>query len=490
MPCTTCNSKLIYLHDIPTCPKCENVSFVSYDDSLKIADRLILYLTKIFTDEVKKFKKSQILANVFWEREKIIRNFQDNYTTIDLSKLMSCNLLLRRLIKTDDFAGVEEISEEKINDIIESYTWIAKFEEDRVRLEAKHWNMLKLDKYDTHNLNAGLLYKSITVCPNEDHTRIMDTFGKYNIATEAVAERKMEEWKKDWIPVERGSNKSYTSEDTIKRFYDLISGFFLAFNRNRVAIEAFGLKNVEEIDIDPMKIKFFITSYPISPDGPSFRKFSDFQGELIASFGGRFKQFMKHFVLSVDNPDAFPLFIKIDDNILMSQSYGEFYTYMLHAILNKDLFHKETEKRSRSLESTVLKLKFEELGYRYIANYVVKNKMEIDGIAISDSQVYVIELKNWATRKLFEESTSEENLKRDIRGAIDGIKTSHSRNTEKKTVSLPRKTQWVKDHKSIFKIPENAQVTGLLIINEQTPIECHNDCLVRFIDNLRISKAL
>lgn len=488
MPCTDCDSKLIYLFDLPTCPQCEKISLIPFEDSLKIADCLIKYLNKIFVDEVKKYKKSQILANVFWEREKVIRDFHDNYTAIDIIKLSSCNLLLRRLIRINDFVGNDEISEEKINQMIQVYSHIAKSEEDRVRLESKHWNMLKTEKYELQNLNAESLYKSTTVCPNEDNIRIMQTFEKYNIVSTDVAQRKMSEWKKDWQPPEYGTNQSTTSEETIKRFYDLISGFFLAFNRNRVAVEAFGLKNVKEIDIDPMKIKLFVTSYPPKPDGPSFRKFSDFQGELIGSFGGRFKQFMKHFVLSEDNPDAFPLFIKMGDTVLMSQYYAEFYTYMLHVILNKDLFHQETEKRSKELESHTLKSKFEESGYRYIPNYKIKNKLEIDGIAISNSQVYVIELKSWAVRKLFEERTSEENLKRDIRGAIDGVKTSHTSNKEKKTVSLPRKTQWVRDHRKDFKISENVEITGMLIINEQSPMENYNDCIIRFIDDLRITK--
>lgn len=478
------------MYDIPTCPQCEKVSFVPYDDSIKIADYLVLYLNKIFVNDIRKYKKIQILANVLWAREKVIRDFQDNYTTIDINKLLSCNLLLRRLIRIDGFLGIEEISEEKINQIIQIYGELAKFEEDRVKLESNHCNMVKLDKYDLQNLNIESISRSITVCPNENYARIMRTFEKYNIVSENMAKRKMNEWGKDWKPVERGTNKSYSSEETIKRFYDLISGFFLAFNRNRVMMEGFGLKNVEEIDIDPMKIKIFVASYPTKPDGPSFRQFSDFQGELIGSFGGRFKQFMKHFVLSEDNPDAFPLFVKLGDVVLMSQNYGEFYTYMLHAILNKDLFHKETEKRSKEIESRILKSKFEELGYRYIPNHKVKNKLEIDGIAISNSQVYVIELKSWAVRKLLEEKMSEENLKRDIRGAIDGIKTSHTRNKEKKTVSLPRKVQWVRDHRKELKISEDAKITGVLIINEQTPIENYNDCLVRFIDDLRTSKAL
>lgn len=482
MPCKVCKTTLIFLDKDPSCPKCEKLSVVPYEDSLKISEYLISVFQKKFLKLVKNAKKRQLLANVFWYRERHVRRIYTSYTHIDVTQLLACNLLLRRLIQMDDFLEHEEINEEKIVDIIKLYTDLTQFEEDQVRLEAGNWSMLKLKKYDINNLEK-MAFDAVVVCPNEKYDRVMKAFAKHNIMPQKKAEPIMKEWAKQLQePIVPGSNRCKTSKETISRFYELISEFYTAFFRSRIYTEAFGLPSDYKISIDPIELQRFVGCYPMTESGLSYREFVDFRAELISKFGGRYKQFLKYFVISEENP-ATPLFLRLDDNVLISQAFTELFSYVLHAIINRDLFDAETEKLSKKFESQIVKNHFEKIGYKYIPNYVVKNKMEIDGIAISKANVFVIEVKGWKSRKLIEEKTSKDILLRDIKHAIEGLHLDYNSGKLKTKVSLPKKVKWVNENRKKFDISDSAEIKGMLVINDEPIISEYNDCTVKFVND-------
>jgi len=489
LPCNICSSTLLYIGDSPTCPKCEKLSVVPYEDSLKIADHFIAKHNQLFMEIIRKYKKIHIITNAFWSREKLIRNFTTNYSTLNIEKLLACNLLIRRLIESNEFLEKENIEESEIEKLIETYGVLSRFEEDRSKLEAGTWNMLKSVKYDLNNLEKLPLKDSIYLFPNENYNRVLETFSKYNITSQKKAEEKIQEWKKDLVPVVPGSNKIFSTKKTISKFYELISMLYMAFFRSKIYSEAFEMPNSKKITISPMDLKRFVSLYPTHDDGVSTRESTQFPGEVMSRFGGKYKQFFENFVISEKNPNASPLFLQIGDHVLLSQAFTELYCYFLHAILDKEEFDNETRKRSRIFESQIVKERFEKEGYRYIPNYLVKGKMEIDGISISDSNVFVIEVKGWGARRLLEERSSKEILERDIKNAIDGRHFDFSMKKTRKKVSLPRKVSWIRENKSRFRIPNNAEITGLLVINEKPLISEYNGCKIMFIDDFEYIKS-
>lgn len=482
MPCEVCKSNLIYIYDSPECPRCNNLAIVPYEDSLKIALYLNEEHKKIFFAAIKKFQKSKLLKEIFWHREKLTRKLHEKYSLIPLSEFATCTLLIKRISKMTGFLEDMEPTENDVEKIIVSYEQLIQFEEDFSRLESNNYVMLKLVKYDIENLDKLPLVNSILVCPNENYTRVMKTFEKHNILSEHAANEKMKIWEPQFVPVKPGSNKSTNSKDTIIRFYELISNLYMAFFRSKIYSEAFGSSQIDKLKIDPFDLKVFTTSF-FTQEEVSHLEFSDFQVLLISKFGGKFKQFLENFVISETNVNAIPLFLRLDSEVYLSQAFTELYSYVLHAILNRDIFDTETVIRSKKFESEVVKKEFESKGFRYISNHIVKGKMEIDGIAISDSTVYVIEVKGWKARKLVEEKTSKEILDREIKNAIDGLHYVFSTNKTKKSVSLPMKVNWIIDNKNKFKIPETAEIKGLLIINESPTISEYNGCLVGFVDD-------
>lgn len=496
MPCKNCGTKIIYLdEDSPECPKCRQFAVVPYEDSLKIIDHYIRKLQNIFLDELRKYHKDHILTNVFWQREKQIRKIHEKYSTINIARLLSCNLLLRRVIKLDNFLNQKIIDEQKIEQIIETYAELANFEEDRTRLEAGNWTMLAMVKYDLDNLDKLPLMDSVVVCPNEDYKRVMRIFAKHNVMPQKTADEKMKIWEPQFVSPVPGSKKSMTSKETIERFYELISNFYVAFFRSKIYSEAFELSKIEKITIDPLELKTIATLYLVHNELQTATKYSDFQATLISKLGGRFREFLENFVMSEENPNANPLFLRVKnpqagenaDLVLISQAFTEFFSYPLHAILNRDVFDMEVEKRSKIFESEIVKKDFEPKGYRYIPNYKVKNKMEIDGIAISDSLVYVIEVKGWKSKKLLEEKTAKEISKKEIRNAIDGIHYDYDTGTIKKKRSLPEKVTWVSNNRQRFKILPSSNIQGMLVINEEPVLSEYNGCQVKFVNDFEFN---
>ena len=482
MPCQVCKGSLIYIYDSPACPKCGKLAIVPHEDSLKIASYLNDEHKKMFFEAIKKFRKSKLLKEIFWYREKLARKLHEKYSTIPLSKFATCALLIKRIIKMTSFLEDIQPEENDIEKIIATYENLIQFEEDLSRLESNNYTMLKLVNYDIENLHRLPLTNSVLVCPNENYARVMKTYEKHNILSEQAANEKMKIWEPQYIPTTPGSKKSLNSKDTIVRFYELISNLYVAFFRSKIYSEAFGLSQIDKIKIDPYDLKVFVTSF-LTQNGVSRLGFSDFQALLISKFGGKFKQFLENFVISGTNTNANPLFLRLNSVVYISQAFAELFSYALHAVLNRDIFDSETIRRSKKFESEVVKKEFESKGFRYIANYSLKGKMEIDGIAISDSKVYVIEVKGWRARKLLEENTSKKILDREIKNAIDGLHYDFSSKKTKKRVSLPDKVNWIIYNRNKFSISKTAEIRGLLIINESPTISEYNGCLVGFVDD-------
>jgi hypothetical protein len=110
LPCGKCGSKRLYFFDDPLCPTCDKLAIIPTTDALAIINHFINTYRKTFLEEVRDFNKNELLSLVFWEREKIIRQFYTNYTPIDQQGLATCNLLLKRVIRMNDFLETRSIS--------------------------------------------------------------------------------------------------------------------------------------------------------------------------------------------------------------------------------------------------------------------------------------------------------------------------------------------------------------------------------------------
>ena len=480
MPCNICNSLFIYYNNYTVCYCNTNVVIVPYDDSINIIQHHIAKNKIQFENHIRTYKKNELIKGVFWTREKYIRKFMEIYSAIEVDKLASTSNLLRRLFVMNEFSEEKHVDNNTIQSIIAEYTKILDMEDGKIKLEAKTFNMISSVVYDRNNLESIQL-KNIGLFANENYVRLINTFGRHGIMSEEKARAKIQEEKQNIRLVRAGSNRISSVKKTIEKFYDLISSLYSFFCKNKLYQETFSFP-MENIEINPIDIKKFNAKYPMI-EKPTEINFLLFKNDLLRMFKEKFDEVIVNFVLSDDNRDAFPLFIKIEDKIIISQAFGELYCYFLHAIVNKKEFDKETEKRSKIFEQKIVKRYFEELGFRYYKNVPIPN-MEIDGIAISDDIVYVIEVKGWGLRKLLEEKTSAEFLVREIKSAITGIRHNAISGKIKRRRPIKDKVMWVSNNKELFHIKKTAIVAGLLVINEQPIISEYLNCKIINVDDM------
>jgi hypothetical protein len=92
-------------------------------------------------------------------------------------------------------------------------------------------------------------------------------------------------------------------------------------------------------------LRVFATSYEAKADEATRTSYADFLLQSEKFFGKDSNQLIEHFVLSERHPEANPLFLRLGDYVLVSPHFAEFFSYVLHAILDRDIFDKEVEKK-------------------------------------------------------------------------------------------------------------------------------------------------
>jgi len=304
---------------------------------------------------------------------------------------------------------------------------------------------------------------------------------------EEQAKKKMDALRPQLEPIIPGSMKSNNASETVTRFFETISMWYTGLFSNKLYRSAFGLSRMKEITIKPFPLKLFATSYEVKADEATRTTYADFSQQSEKYFGKDSNQLIEHFVLSEGHPEANPLFLRLENSVLISPHFAEFFSYVLHAMLDRDIFDTEVEKRSRLFESNIVKEEFEKKGFRYLPNQGVKNKMQIDGIAISDSIVYVMEVKGWKAKDLIQDSHTREILEEEIRNAIDGLGFPRNTGNTRKKVSLPQKVEWVKNQRKKFGILPQADIVGMLVINREPVISEYEGCIIRYVDDFEFN---
>jgi nuclease-like protein len=384
----------------------------------------------------------------------------------------------------NDFLETRSISNR--NSVVKSYRTIIRVEEILEQVEVGNTVLLRTVHYDLNKLR-DLSIGDIVYCETEEYQKIKKIMEKFNVMPEEKAKKKMDAWHSQLDPIIPDSKKSNNAGETIARFFETISMWYTGLFSNKLYQSAFELSRMEEITIKPFELKVFATSYEAKADEATRTTYVDFLQQSEKFFGKDSNQIIEHFVLSERHPEANPLFLGLEDSVLVSPHFAEFFSYALHAILDRDILDKEVEKRSRLFESSIVKEEFEKQVFRYLPNQGIKNKMQIDGIAISNSKVYVIEAKGWKAKDLIQDSYTREILEDEIRNAIDGLDFTRNSGKTTKKVSLPEKVEWVKNQRKKLGISAQADIIGILVINREPVISEYKGCIVRYVDDFEFN---
>ena len=481
MPCPECESRLVFIEGYLTCPSCEHIGLVPQHDAVRIMQSILDEGKQNLMSAIAVYDPDHIIETAFVLREQTVRNFTLHYAALDLEMLIGSTAMIKMLLQAPRPAAGRQASTGEAVRLIESYATLLSAEDNLYNLRAGTHSMIHTTRYRLDSL-GGLRPADFPLCPNEAYTPIMSAFRKHGIMTEAEAVEKVREMQK-LKRVELGSKKVTTLEQTISVFYPTSNMLRVAFAANRMREEIFSLPDGRGAPATFFKLKKFIAGIPAFDGGVTWCHARSFERVAKSWFGGRYAAFARNFVAGRDNPGAFPLFLLIGDKVFISHFFGELYCYALLPVLHKKAFDRESMDRGRSYER-VVQAHFEGRGFRYIPN--VKNGFEIDGIAVSDSIVYVIEAKCWSSR-LTGNPAHSYRLAQKMRGAIDGVQHERAaQKTKRAGVPLPRKVNWVRKNRARFGIGKNVDISGLLVVNTPPFAPDHNGCRIEFLDDFEM----
>ncbi len=474
MPCSKCNHSLVYYEKDPLCPKCESLAILDSVTATMIADRRIKHLEKLLMDYLITLDKQSLIAQVTWRREQISREFFKKYSTLDLGEFLSDTLLLKRAVLFGKKEGQKIIeNEDDAKKLLEFYRDAVGAETDHLQIELGYANMMYTKKFDADDLTDDQIKDNFHIVQNERYIDLIKSYENYNLFTPEEGSKKIQKFQKEFdeLMKEKPKTREFTSQEFIKTQYDTICSLYIGLLRNRLFAAAFDLREYSKILSEPHQLSEFVNTFTYGESGISACPTNEFLIKAKNHFKKKILLLKKILLFEEENPDAFPLFIRVKndvfDSVLISHGFTAFMYILLHAIITKDLFDAETQRRAYIFEKLV-KDEFKKLGFNYLPNQTdnkKKSTLEIDGIALKNKVCYVIECKKHLFPPLVEETQRRSQMVRDLKGIVDGKKytTRNEKISVKEITSLPTKIKFVTNNLERFKLNRETKINGLIV---------------------------
>jgi hypothetical protein len=458
MPCKKCGTVLLNYKDNMTCPPCTGLKMLDSDMSSKISSHRVAYFQKLWKDELSKIERSSLLLHITAHREHLCREFFKKYSLIELGQYFRDTLFLKRAIFLANPNGSVVINDtNQAKSIIELFETITMVETYDLLIKSCYANTIYENEFNVDSLSDKQLLENFTVVHNEKYLSLMKSYKNYGIFSPDEGEKKIKEHEEEFNNLigKKSSEQTKTSQEFIKKNYDLVSGLYLSLLRNALYAEVFDVQDYDKIMDEPSTLmKFVNTQFLFDDRGISVCNTNEFLVKCRLWFKKDLKLLRKILLFEDENPHIFPLFVRIkndkNDFVCISQAFTIFIYILLHAIITKKFFKMETDERARKFEITVQQ-KFEELGFAYKPNFKDNPKnptLEIDGIAVLNETCYVIECKKPRLPPLVEANETRKLMIEDLKGIVDGFKRIQKdgvRTTEPRP-SLPSKITYVKSN--------------------------------------------
>jgi len=205
---------------------------------------------------------------------------------------------------------------------------------------------------------------------------------------------------------------------------------------------------------------------------------TEFQNRLAQVFKDKADQAKSVLLFSEDNTATFPLFVLLEDHVLISHRTAYLIYLLLHPIILKDHFDTETLRISKELEANRTKEAFERAGFKYVSDVRDRPKtptLQIDGLAGKTGVLYVVEVKGWGLTPFYEHKKRHEYLTRDLKGVIDGVEytTRNGKLTCRTKPSLLEKIEYArgKMQEHGFDPTIHRSVKGVVVIEDFPPMD-------------------
>lgn len=500
MPCNKCGHFLILREEELICPKCNDMQILDSVTASIISCKRVQYFKELWKTELVKANRPTFLLHIADHREHTCREFFKKYSLIELGKYFSDTLFLKRVIKLSNPQGGQIIDDKTTSaPFIDLFNETIRVEVDNLLINSCYANMLYSKEFELDSISGEDALSNFIITQNEMYLDLFESYANYGIFTQQEGEAKIKESMEEFERImQKNEPKSIlTRQEFVERNYDIISSLYMSLLRNELFAEVFELRDYGEILTDPSDLMKFINQFPYDIRGLTTCDTVDFLKRLKDFFNKDEDTLRKIFLFENTNPDCFPLFIRFQhekrDFVIISQAFTIFVYILLHAILTRSLFIRETEKRAKKFES-VVKETFENLGFTYHPNFTYvenKKKIEIDGLAVKNDVCYVVECKKPRLPLLVESNEARKIMIEDLKGIVDGFKRI-PRNGERAIIdrpSLPCKIDYVKINKN--SLPINLQgvskIIGIVITMDNPFLESYKG--IKFLPLNKITNS-
>jgi hypothetical protein len=431
---------------------------------------------------LKQFKKKQLIAHIVWEREKYSREYFDNYQAFEISRFVSYSYLTKRLMM-EPFDGYREANAQNTPEIIRKFSEYLGLLTEHIYLKDGFAEMVAKQPFDPTNLTFEKKLSNFKITYTEDYLPLIRTFANNEIYWKEEGQRKIEEYRKELERIRQSEKTSakikYSPEEMIRNFYPTLNQLYCGLLKNVVYATTFDFSNYNGIVTDPAQIMELANGFLPVRDMITATPSAEFRRGLRRVFKGKMHEAEGVLLFSETNVKTFPLFVLFDDHVFISHRTAFLIYVLLHPILLKQCFDKETVKRSKELETTRAKYAFQKAGYKWVPSVTDKKKatLEIDALAARNGTLYVVEVKGWGLTTFYEHRNKHEQLVRDLKGIIDGVsyRMKDGQLAGKKIPSLLEKIEYAKNNMSKHGFDPNVfrTVNGIVVIEDFPPITEH-----------------
>lgn len=431
------------------CPNCEKYTILDDGYAQDVISKRLKLRKRIWKKEMAGMEKMEMLKFVFREREHKFEEFANSSHVLDTVDIITETRLLQEIMRMKNTGKTG--SKHKKFEILSMYKEIITEKRYQRHIKSGLVKVFCYTKYRRCCMTENELLHGFEPFYTEEYTRLKNDYKKNNLMTKEEA-RNLVEKDRDEIEKIKKYNKPMvqTPEERVKNGYDIIRILHTNLLQDDVFRNIFNLKPHKEIIANPDQLERFVSD--AFGDKRECEE-TEFLNIAHTVFKKDIKTIKKILVFEESNPDIFPWFLKIADNskntILIDYSMTKCIHLILHAIILEKEFGIVTTNRGKEFEAIPDRI-FRKYGFKYFKNKGIKNKIEVDGIAIKDNYCFIVEVKGKMIPVLAMEETKRKTLTRDLKGIVDGYE--YTENRKKKKPSMAEKIEFVKQNRKKFGI--------------------------------------